>query len=437
MADTLEQDVVRLTSELIRIDTSNYGSGNCQERPAAEYAAEQLSDVGIEATVLESEPGRANTVARIAGSDPSRPALLVHGHIDVVPAEAADWSVDPFSGEIRDGVVWGRGALDMKSMDAMMLAVVRHWANSGVTPQRDIVLAFTADEEDSAAAGSDWLVRNHPDLFADCTEGISESGGYLFDAGDGVRLYPIGAGERGTAWLELTARGTAGHGSRAHADNAVGALAAAVARIDAYQWPVRLTPTTRAALRQIGAALGVDVDPDAEGFDADATLDKLGRARRLVESTIRNSTNPTMLSAGYKVNVIPETAMARIDGRVIPGAEEEFVAVINELTGESVDWDYYHREIGLNAPVDSPTFAAMRDAVLAEDPGGHVVPICMSGGTDAKQFSRLGIIGYGFAPLRLPVEWSDENMVHGIDERVTVDGLEFGVRILDRFLRSA
>jgi acetylornithine deacetylase/succinyl-diaminopimelate desuccinylase-like protein len=144
-----------------------------------------------------------------------------------------------------------------------------------------------------------------------------------------------------------------------------------------------------------------------------------------------------MLQAGYKVNVIPEQAMARIDGRVIPGAEDEFVAVIDELTGESVDWDYYHREIGLSAPVDSPTFAAMRDAVLAEDPDGHVVPICMSGGTDAKQFSRLGIVGYGFAPLRLPTEWSDLNLVHGVDERVTVDGLEFGVRVLDRFLRAA
>jgi acetylornithine deacetylase/succinyl-diaminopimelate desuccinylase-like protein len=436
-ASSPEVDVVRLTSELIQIDTSNRGSGDCQERPAAEYAAAQLAEVGIEPTILESEPGRANTEARIAGADASRPALLVHGHIDVVPAEAADWSGHPFSGEIRDGMVWGRGAMDMKSMVAMMLTVARQWAYEGRRPQRDIVLAFTADEEDSAAAGSDWLVRHHPDLFDGCTEGISESGGYTFHADSGVRLYPIGAGERGTAWLELTARGTAGHGSRVHPENAVGALAAAVARIDAYEWPVRLTATTRAALEQIGAALGVAVDPDAPDFEMEHVMDAFGTARWLVESTVRNSTNPTMLQAGYKVNVIPEQAMGRIDGRVIPGAEDEFVMVIDELTGEHVDWDYYHRDIGLQAPVDSPTFAAMRAALLAEDPDGHVVPMCMSGGTDAKQFSRLGIVGYGFAPLRLPAGFTDLNLVHGVDERVPVDGLEFGVRVLERFLSTA
>jgi acetylornithine deacetylase/succinyl-diaminopimelate desuccinylase-like protein len=433
---TREDEVVSLTSELIQIDTSNYGGGSGSERPAAEYVASQLADAGIEAVLLESAPGRANVVARVAGSSPSLPALLVHGHLDVVPAVASDWSVHPFSGEVRDGVVWGRGAVDMKNMVAMMLAVALGWVREGRSPQRDVVFAFTADEEDRAAAGADWLVRKHADLFEGCTEGISESGAYTFHAGDGVRLYPIGAGERGTAWLDLVARGTAGHGSRVNRDNAVGALAAAVARIDAYDWPVRLTPTVRAALTSIGAAVGVAIDPDASGFDVDAVLERLGPARRLVEATIRNSANPTMLSAGYKVNVIPGVATGRIDGRVLPGTEDEFEAALDELTGPSVEWSYHHRSAALSAPVDSPTFAAMSAAVLAEDPGAHVVPVCMAGGTDAKQFSRLGIVGYGFAPLRLPPSFDYHALFHGVDERVPVDALRFGVRVLDRFLSS-
>ncbi|MGH8777014.1 MAG: M20/M25/M40 family metallo-hydrolase [Jiangellaceae bacterium] len=437
MADAIAADeVVTLTSELIRIDTTNRGGGVCAERPAAEYVAEKLTDVGIEAAVLESAPGRANVVARIGGTEPHLAPLLVHGHLDVVPAEAADWSVPPFSGEVRNGLVWGRGAIDMKNMDAMVLAVARSWAREGRRPRRDIVLAFTADEEDSAAYGASWLVGKHPELFEGCTEGISESGAYTFHAGDGVRLYPIAAGERGTAWLRLTARGKAGHGSKINRHNAVAALAAAVTRIDAHRWPVRLTPVVRAALVEIGAAVGVATDPDAAGFDVDAALDRLGRAAALVETTVRNSANPTMLHAGYKVNVVPATAVAHVDGRVVPGGDDEFDATLDELTGPSVDWEYTHREVSLQAPVDSPTFAAMRAAVLVEDPGAYAVPFCMGGGTDAKHFSRLGVAGYGFSPLKLPPGFDYNAMFHGVDERVPVEALRFGMRVLDRFLST-
>jgi acetylornithine deacetylase/succinyl-diaminopimelate desuccinylase-like protein len=357
----------------------------------------------------------------------------------VVPAQAADWNVDPFSGEVdagADGCVWGRGALDMKNMDAMTLAVVRKWARAKRRPRRDIVLAFTADEEDSAAYGSDWLVREHAEWFEGCTEGISESGGATFHAGNGVRLYPIAAGERGTAWLDLTATGTAGHGSRVNRDNAVAALAAAVSRIADHEWPVRLTPTVRAALEGISKAVGETADLDDPGFDVDDLLDRLGPARRLVESTVRNSANPTMLSAGYKVNVIPGSATARVDGRVVPGGIDEFEASLTELTGDRVAWDYHHRERPLSAPINSPTFAAMGEAVLAHDPGAHVVPYCMGGGTDAKQFARLGIVGYGFVPMRLPEGFDPTRMVHGVDERVPTDALRFGVRVLDKFLST-
>ncbi|CAM5250841.1 M20/M25/M40 family metallo-hydrolase OS=Streptomyces tendae OX=1932 GN=GUR47_01245 PE=4 SV=1 [Streptomyces tendae] len=426
-------EVVRFTSELIRIDTTNRGGGDCRERPAAEYAAARLAEAGIEPTLLERTAGRTNVVARIEGTDPSADALLVHGHLDVVPAEAADWSVHPFSGEIRDGVVWGRGAVDMKNMDAMILAVARDWARRGVRPRRDVVIAFTADEEASAEDGSGFLADRHAALFEGCTEGVSESGAFTFHDGAGRQFYPIAAGERGTGWLKLTARGRAGHGSKVNRENAVTHLAAAITRIGNHEWPLRLTPTVRAALTEIAAVYGIETDLS----DVDVLLDKLGEAGKLVEATVRNSSNPTMLDAGYKVNVIPGEAVAHVDGRFLHGAEDEFRSTLDRLTGPDVDWEFAHREVALQAPVDSPTYARMRAAVEEFAPEGHVVPYCMSGGTDAKQFSRLGITGYGFAPLKLPEGFDYQALFHGVDERVPVEALHFGVRVLDRFLRTA
>ncbi|MFE9440219.1 M20/M25/M40 family metallo-hydrolase [Streptomyces sp. NPDC006602] len=426
-------EVVEFTSDLIRIDTTNRGGGDCQERPAAEYAAARLAETGLEPTLLERTKGRTNVVARIEGTDPSADALLLHGHLDVVPAEARDWSVHPFSGEIRDGVVWGRGAVDMKNMDAMILAVVRDWARHGVRPRRDVVIAFTADEEASAEDGSGFLADEHPELFEGCTEGVGESGAFTFHDGTGRELYPIAAGERGTAWLKLTARGRAGHGSKVNRDNAVTRLAAAITRIGEHDWPLRPTPTVRAALTELAALYGIETDH----ADVDALLDKLGPAAALVEATVRNSANPTMLDAGYKINVVPGEAVAYVDGRYLPGTEDEFRTTLDRLTGPDVEWEFHHREVALQAPVDSATYARMRAAVEEFAPKGHVVPYCMSGGTDAKQFSRLGITGYGFTPLRLPEGFDYQALFHGVDERVPVEALHFGVRVLDRFLRTA
>ncbi|EST38207.1 hypothetical protein N566_08680 [Streptomycetaceae bacterium MP113-05] len=442
MADTpVDQraldEAVTFTSQLIRIDTTNHGGGDGVERPAAEYVGERLAEAGLEPVFLEKAPDRTNVVARIEGTDPSADALLVHGHLDVVPAQPDDWTVHPFSGEVRDGVVWGRGAIDMKNMDAMVLAVVRAWARAGVRPRRDIVLAFTADEEDTAEFGADYLTAKHAELFDGCTEGISESGAFTYHAGNGLRLYPVAAGERGTAWLELTARGRAGHGSKVNHENAVSRLAAAVHRIDAYEWPVRLSPTVRAALVELSLAAGLEApDLDADGFDADTLMERLGRSASLVAPTVRNSANPTVLDAGYKVNVIPGTATARVDGRMVPGAEDEFTATMDQLTGPDVDWRFQHREVPLQAPVDASAFATMREALEYFDPTARVVPYCMSGGSDAKQFSRLGIEGYGFSPLKLPEGFDYQAMFHGVDERVPVEALHFGVHVLDRALRA-
>ena len=425
-------EAAHLAADLIRIDTTNRGGGDANERPAAEYVAARLAEAGADPVLLESAPGRANVVARVSGSDPDSPALLLHGHLDVVPADPASWSVHPFSGEIRDGVLWGRGAVDMKNADAVLLAVVRLWARTGRRPRRDVVLAFTADEEDTTAFGSQWLVERHPGLFDGCTEAVGESGAFTFHAGDGQRLYPVASAERGTAWMKLTARGRAGHGAKPNPDNAVVRLSAAMARIGAHPWPVRLIPTVRAAIDAIAAASGRPA-PDGE-LEAEELLARLGPAAALVAGTIRNSANPTMLQAGYKINVIPDEAVGYVDGRVLPGAEDGFAATLEELTGPDVAWEYVHEGVSLEAPLDAPVMASMARALLAEDPGAVVVPYCMSGATDAKQFARLGMACYGFTPLVLPDGYDYYAMFHGTDERIPLSALAAGVRIMDQFL---
>ena len=428
-------DAARFAADLIRIDTTNRGGGDARERPAAEYVAARLAEAGLEPVLLESAPGRANVVARIDGAGPG--ALLLHGHLDVVPADPAAWSVHPFSGEIRDGVLWGRGAVDMKNADAVLLAVVSQWARTGVRPRRDVVLAFTADEEDTAQFGAQWLVQRHPELFEGCTEAIGESGAFTFHAGPGQRLYPIASAERGTAWLKLTARGRAGHGAKPNPENAVTRLSAAMARIGAYRWPVRLIPTVRAAVAAIAGAAGRAEPPGGFGaLEPDDLLAYLGPAAALVAGTIRNSANPTMLQAGYKVNVIPDEAVGYVDGRVLPGCEEEFRAVLDELTGPDVSWEYAHQEIPLEAPLGTPLLASMTQALLAADPGSTIVPYCMSGGTDAKHFARLGMNCYGFTPMVLPAGYDYYAMFHGTDERIPLSALESGVLVMDRFLRT-
>jgi acetylornithine deacetylase/succinyl-diaminopimelate desuccinylase-like protein len=434
-----EHDVVRFAADLIAIDTTNRGGGDCCERPAAEYAAARLAEAGLDPQLLEVAPGRTNVVARWEGTGSAEGALLLHGHLDVVPANPAAWSVPPFAGEIRADELWGRGAVDMKGADAALLAVVTDWMRTGKRPTRDVVIAFTADEEDTAAYGAQWLVDDHPDLFEGCTEAIGESGGFTFHAGPDLRLYPIASAERGTAWLRLTARGTAGHGSKPNPDNAVSRLAETITRIAEYRWPVRLIPTVQAAIDAISAAIGADSAQLAQWItdgDAAALVDKLGPAGALVAGTVRNSANPTMLQAGEKVNVIPGEAAGYLDGRVLAGHEAEFGATMDELTGPGVTWDYLHSAPALEAPLDAPLLAAMAAALVAEDPGGIPVPYCMSGGTDAKEFSRLGISCYGFTPLVLPRGYDYFAMFHGVNERVPLSALRSAVRVLDRLLAS-
>jgi acetylornithine deacetylase/succinyl-diaminopimelate desuccinylase-like protein len=424
-------EVAGICSDLIRIDTTNEGDGRGRpERPAAEYVAGLLDEVGVASTIVESAPGRASVLARITGTDPSRPAFLVHGHLDVVPADASDWTVHPFSGEIRDGQVWGRGAVDMKGTVAMTLAVVRRRLREGRRTAGDLVLAFLADEESTGQFGSRHVVDRHRDVLTGCTEAISESGGFSVTADGGRRIYPIATGERGTAWMRLTAHGVAGHGSKPAKDNAVAELSHAISRLASHEWPVRLTPAVRALLDGLAAALGTTIDHDR--LDEEAR--RLGPVGRLFEGTIRNSANPTVLEAGYKVNVIPGHAAAQVDGRFLPGTGEEFLETVDRLLGPKVGREFINFEEAVAADAQGPTFAALADAIRAEDPEAHPVPYVMSGGTDGKSFARLGIRSFGFAPLLLTPDLDYLGMFHGVDERVPVEGLRFGTRALDRFL---
>jgi acetylornithine deacetylase/succinyl-diaminopimelate desuccinylase-like protein len=429
-----EDEVVELCRDLIRIDSTNAGdNAGPGERVAAEYVAEKLAEVGLEPKILEPDDRRANVIARIEGADPSRDALLLHGHLDVVPFDAADWRHHPLAGEIVDGCVWGRGAVDMKDMDAMILAVVRQRLAEGRRPPRDVVLAFTADEEAGGAYGAHWLVERHKELFDGCTEAIGEVGGFSVSLDEDRRLYLIEAAEKGIAWLRLTASGRAGHGSMLNAENAVTELAEAVARIGRHRWPVRLTPTVRKFLEETSAALGIEFDPE----DSEGTVARLGPLARMIGAVLRNTTNPTMLASGYKANVIPQTATAHVDGRFLPGYEEEFFQTLDELLGPNVTREFVHHDIAVETAFEGPLVRAMAEAIEAEDPGGRAVPYTLSGGTDLKAFSGLGIRGFGFAPLRLPAELDFSGMFHGVDERVPVDSLRFGVRVLDRFLDAS
>jgi acetylornithine deacetylase/succinyl-diaminopimelate desuccinylase-like protein len=427
---TAQDEVVDICRDLIRIDTSNPGDHSGPgERQAAEYVAGQLAEVGLEPAVLESHSKRTSVVARVEGQDRARPALLVHGHLDVVPANAPDWRYDPFSGEIADGCVWGRGAIDMKDMDAMMLAVIRQRLREDRRPARDIVLTFTADEEAGGTWGARFLVDKHPDLFEGVTEAVGEVGGFSLTLG-GRRLYLLQTAEKGMAWLRLTARGTAGHGSMVQPDNAVTELAEAIGRLGRHEWPVRLIPSVQAFLERASRALGIEFIPNDPG----QLLSKIGSVSRIVGATLRNTVNPTVLRAGYKVNVVPQAATAEVDGRFLPGYEEEFFAEIDRVLGPGVSRELIHTDIALETTPDGDLYDAMTSALLAEDPGAQVIPYCLSAGTDAKSFSRLGLRCFGFTPLRLTPDLDFSGMFHGVDERVPLDGLRFGTRVLDAFL---
>ena len=432
-----ESEVVTLVAELIRRNSENWGESadTVGEAAVADYIAQVLREVGWQPEIITTTSDSRRAVAlRIPGSDPAAAAMLVHGHIDVVPAIARDWSHAPYEAVVTDdGMLVGRGAVDMKDMDGMLLALLRHWGRTGERPRRTLQILFTPDEEAGGKHGAHWLVENRRDLFEGCTEAVGEVGGFSITVRDDLRLYPIQTAEKGIRWLRLIAAGRAGHGSMINDDNAVTNLCEAVTRVGRHTWPIRLTPTVQRFLAELSDAYGVDIDPG----DMDEVFAKLGTLGSLVGATLQNTANPTMLTAGYKHNVIPQEGAAFIDGRVLPGYEQEFEEEIARIVGDAVRVDYDIKDIALETSFDGPTVDAMAAALRAEDSGARPVPYMISGGTDAKAFSTLGIRCFGFSPLRLPPGLDYWQLFHGVDERVPVDALQFGVRVLNRFFASA
>lgn len=431
-----EQEVVDICRDLLRIDTTNYGPGKDGpgERAAADYVVAQLREVGLDPQLFESEPGRATVAVRIPGADRERGALCIHGHLDVVPANAEDWTHPPFDAVEADGCLWGRGAVDMKDMDAMMLACVRHLARTGTVPPRDLLFVFFADEEAGGVLGSRFLVREHPEVFDGVTEAISEVGGYsvtVDDAkGDPRRAYLLQTAEKGIAWLTLRAKGTAGHGSVPTSDNPIVHLAEAIARIDGHKWPREFTVSVRGLLDGLAELTGVGYSDE----DAEALLERIGPAAGFVRGALQDTANVTMLEGGYKHNVIPGEAAAALDCRYLPDHGEALLETIRELAGEHVEVVVDHWDISLASPFEGEFVEKMRGALLAEDPEASILPYCLSGGTDNKALSTIGVTGYGFAPLRLPAELDFAPMFHGVDERVPLESLEFGARVLWRLI---
>ena len=428
----LENETITLCQEMIRIPSVNHGEGRGDEKAMAQFIAAKLSEVGIESELIETAPNRVNVVAKIVGLDSTRPGLVLHGHIDVVPVNAADWSVDPFSGEIKNGFIWGRGAVDMKNIDAMILACVRMWARNKLKPPRNVLLVFFADEEASGTFGSRWLVKNRPELFAGYSEAVSEVGGFSVTITGDHRLYLVEAAQKGIQWLKLTAKGSAGHGSFINNDNAVTKISEAVTRIGNYEWPQLETKTGAVLFKKIAELTGEEYNAQ----DVKPLMRHLGPAVKMIGATIQNTANPTMLEAGYKANVIPQNASAVIDGRFLPGYESDLHQTIKKLAGEDIEIEFVARDIALEVEFKGDLVEAMCSAILGEDPDGIPVPYLMSGGTDNKALSELGIKGYGFSPLKLPKELDFFSLFHGVDERVPIDGLKFGARVMYEFLEN-
>lgn len=408
------------------------------ETAAARYCADVLEGAGIPAEIVEVERGRGSCFARLrAGGPAQEPPLILLSHIDVVPVQADAWSRDPFGAELVDGVVWGRGAIDMKDMVAMELGVMLALHRSGAELRRDVIFAAVADEEAGGMSGAQALVRSHPRLFnsvdgAAAAAAINEVGGYSMTL-RGRRFYAIQVAEKGIMWSRVHADGTPGHGSMPHDDNASVHLAGAIGRLALDPRPARVHPIVEAFLETIGLGevtrLAVS-DPDGARAALEAEVDD-PVLRRSFDAMLRDTVTPTILRAGNKVNVIPGRAVAEIDVRTLPGTDQD--ALLEHLRGVAGDRTRVETVAALPpvvAPSDHQLIGYMRDALRRADPEATPVPMMITPGTDAKALAELGIPTYGFAPLRLGPDVPFLSLFHGHDERVPVSALRFGLPVL-------
>ncbi|MCA9594010.1 MAG: M20/M25/M40 family metallo-hydrolase [Myxococcales bacterium] len=444
MSDALDwsrvgDESVALLKELLCIDTTN-PPGN--EKPAAELLARLFEREGIEATLLESEPGRTSVVARLKGSGKHGP-LLLNGHLDVVPADPEHWQHPPFSAEEADGCIWARGAIDMKNMVAMSAMALVLLARQKVKLDRDVIFAGVADEEAGSRHGALFLVEKHPALVRS-EYVLNEVGGYTLQFG-ATRFYPIQVSEKGICWFQIVAKGEPGHGSMPRSDNAVVRLSKAIAALGSARLPHHVTPVVETFLRRLAESvpfprdklLPLLLEPRLAGF----LLDTLGRKNpdqaRGIGAMLSNTVSPTLLEAGKKVNVIPSSATATVDGRTVPGQSvSQFLAEVQKVIGDDLTLNVMEAHEGTVFPSDTPLYSAIEDALARHDPSGVPVPFMIPGFTDSFAYARLGAICYGFSPVQLPPDLNFTRMYHGHDERIPIEGYRWGQRVLYELVRD-
>lgn len=432
--EQITEETVNILSRLIRVETVN-PPGN--EMSAIQVVKDILEAEGIGDDVykiLESAPGRANLVARLRGDGSERPLLLT-GHVDVVPVEPDYWTHDPFGGEVEDGYVWGRGAVDMKGFLAMFIQTFLLVKRHGLPLKRDLILAAIADEEVGFTHGSRFLVDHHRELI-DAEYAFNEVGGNTFYM-SGLPVYPIQVAEKGVCWLKMTATGEPGHASMPHKNNAVLHLAKAIDRLRlAGRLPIHLTPTVDQMLEILsqnlsfpaGLLIGQLRNPRLAGRALGFLPDE---PKRLFNAMLTNTVSPTILKAGNKTNVIPSIAEAEIDCRLLPGqTAEDAIQEILAITGRNVHLEPLVTSKGAEFPTDTPLYKQMEKALLKMDPNGVVTPMLMPGASDAAEYQRAGIIVYGFTPGIVPPDFPLIDMAHGHDERLPVSYIRSGLPAL-------
>jgi acetylornithine deacetylase/succinyl-diaminopimelate desuccinylase-like protein len=431
-------EAVQHLQALLRINTTN-PPGN--EREAADYLAEVLSVEGYDPVVLESAPRRGNVVVRYRGSGDGPPLLLL-SHLDVVPAEPEHWEHDPFGGEVADGMIWGRGALDMKSIVVMQLMTMLLLARGKVPLARDVIFAATADEEMGGQHGVGFLVDQHLDLIR-AEHALSEFGGFPVDLG-GRRVYLCQVAEKGICWVRMRARGRPGHGSMPHSDNATVKLAEAVAKLGRADLPFHRTDAVAEMFEGMahslggipGAGLRLLLNPTLSPLLLRLLLGNHPFASYF-HALLHNTVSPTVLRAGNKTNVIPSEAEVELDGRILPGQSlETFLAEVQAVVGPGFEFEPIEVAPPVETTSRTPLFATMAEILKRHDPGAAVVPMVMVGGTDAKHLARAGIPCYGFSPMRLPPEIDFLGMVHGHNERIPIEALAFGVQVLYKVVEA-
>jgi len=407
-----ERETLDNLAALIRLDTTN-PPGN--ERLATDFIGRALLGAGLDGTVVEAAPTRANLITRLAGRDPTMPPLMLSSHTDVVPVEAGRWSRAPFGAEVADGCIWGRGAIDMKSKCAMDLGLILALKRTGVALERDLIVAAVADEEAGSELGARYLVENHPELVR-AGFVLNETGGFTLFMGE-RRFYPIQVAEKGFVTVRMTMTGAPGHGSMPRSDTAIAQLAELIIRITQTPMRRRVTPLMRATLQELGIA------PD--------------KAPPLFRPMLMNTVSPTILRAGYKDNVIPGEASVILDGRTLPGEDERsFLSELREIVGAEPLLEVVKSAPPSEASHDTPLFRLIKARTEAADPGSRAIPWMLPGATDSKFYAQLGAVCYGFAPVRLEARMPFGSLYHGNDERMPIDGLLWGLRLYSEIVLS-